>query len=124
MKRRTIMTTHLTRREALAGIAATATAPALAQSGGTITLMHGFTPGANVDIVARLAAENLARRIGRTIVVSRVPAPAAPRRLQLSHARRPTPERLRSCREGMRSRRRSTTSCPTTRWRTSPSSAC
>jgi tripartite-type tricarboxylate transporter receptor subunit TctC len=75
MKRRTIMTTHLTRRAALAGIAATVTAPALAQGGGTITLMHGFTPGANVDIVARLAAENLARRIGRTIVVE--PRPGA-----------------------------------------------
>jgi len=48
----------------------------LAQSGGsTITMMHGFTPGANVDIVARLISEHLSRRLGRQIVVE--PRPGA-----------------------------------------------
>jgi tripartite-type tricarboxylate transporter receptor subunit TctC len=69
------MTTNLTRRAALAGLATMAAAPALAQGGGTITMMHGFTPGANVDIVARLVAENLGKRLGQTIVVE--PRPGA-----------------------------------------------
>lgn len=56
------MTTDLTRRAALAGIAATAAAPALAQGGVTTTMMHGFRPGANVDIVARLTCFNVCRR--------------------------------------------------------------
>jgi tripartite-type tricarboxylate transporter receptor subunit TctC len=72
---RTAMHTSLTRRAALAGLAAAAAAPALAQGGGTVTMMHGFTPGANVDIVARLVAENLGRRLGQTIVVE--PRPGA-----------------------------------------------
>jgi tripartite-type tricarboxylate transporter receptor subunit TctC len=69
------MTSALTRRAALAGLSALAAAPALAQSGRPITLMHGFTPGANVDIVARLVAEHLSRRIGQTIVID--PRPGA-----------------------------------------------
>ena len=67
------MTTLLTRRAALAGLSAMAAAPALAQSGRTITMMHGFTPGANVDIVARLVAEHLGKRLGQTIVVESRP---------------------------------------------------
>ncbi len=56
-------------------LSALAAAPALAQGGRTITMMHGFTPGANVDIVARLIAEHLGRRLGQTIVVE--PRPGA-----------------------------------------------
>jgi tripartite-type tricarboxylate transporter receptor subunit TctC len=69
------MTTSLTRRAALTGLSALAVAPAFAQSGRTITMMHGFTPGANVDIVARLVAEQLGKRLGQTIVVE--PRPGA-----------------------------------------------
>jgi tripartite-type tricarboxylate transporter receptor subunit TctC len=69
------MSTTVTRRAALSGLAALAAAPALAQGGRTITMMHGFTPGANVDIVARLVAEHLGRRLGQTIVVE--PRPGA-----------------------------------------------
>jgi len=70
------MTSEITRRTALAGLSAFAAMPALAQSGGsTITMMHGFTPGANVDIVARLISEHLSRRLGRQIVVE--PRPGA-----------------------------------------------
>ena len=70
------MTSEITRRAALAGLSAFAAMPALAQSGGsTITMMHGFTPGANVDIVARLISEHLSRRLGRQIVVE--PRPGA-----------------------------------------------
>jgi tripartite-type tricarboxylate transporter receptor subunit TctC len=38
-------------------------------------MMHGFTPGANVDIVARLIADNLSKRLNRQIVVE--PRPGA-----------------------------------------------
>lgn len=69
------MTTSLTRRAALTGLSALAVAPAFAQSGRNITMMHGFTPGANVDIVARLVAEHLGKRLGQTIVVE--PRPGA-----------------------------------------------
>jgi tripartite-type tricarboxylate transporter receptor subunit TctC len=69
------MTTTLTRRAMLSGLSALAVAPASAQSGRTITMMHGFTPGANVDIVARLVAEHLGKRLGQTIVVE--PRPGA-----------------------------------------------
>ena len=71
------MTTTITRRTALAGFSAlamaSARAPALAQSGGVITMLHGFTPGANVDITARLVADNLSKRLGRTVVVETRP---------------------------------------------------
>lgn len=76
------MTTEITRRTAIAGLSAFAAAPAfiaapaLAQGGGsTITMMHGFTPGANVDIVARLIADHLGKRLNRQIVVE--PRPGA-----------------------------------------------
>lgn len=65
------MTTRITRRTALAGFAAATAfpAPAIAQSGRPITLMHGFTPGANVDITARIVAEGLSKRLGQPVVV-------------------------------------------------------
>jgi len=69
------MSTMLTRRAVLVGSSAAAVAPAFAQSGRTITMMHGFTPGANVDTVARLFAEHLGRRLRQTIVVE--PRPGA-----------------------------------------------
>src|SRR5262245_28963547 len=63
----------ITRRAALAGLSALAAVPARAQSGRPITLMHGFTPGANVDITARIVAEHLARRLGQPVVVETRP---------------------------------------------------
>lgn len=66
-------TKKLSRRTALQGLSALALAPvampALAQSGRSITMLHGFTPGANVDTIARLVADNLSKRIHRQIVV-------------------------------------------------------
>lgn len=73
------MTTTITRRSVLAGMSALAVAPAQfpaqAQSGRTVTMMHGFTPGANVDFVARLVADNLSKRLGQPFVVE--PRPGA-----------------------------------------------
>jgi len=62
--------TKITRRTALAGLTAAATfpAPAIAQSR-PITMLHGFTPGANIDITARIVAEGLSKRLGQPIVV-------------------------------------------------------
>ena len=65
--------TKLTRRSVLSGASALAIAPAFAQGGRTITLMHGFTPGANVDLVARLVADHLSKRLGQPIVVESRP---------------------------------------------------
>jgi tripartite-type tricarboxylate transporter receptor subunit TctC len=67
------MTTTITRRAALAGLSALAAVPARAQSGRPITLMHGFTPGANVDITARVVAEGLSQRLGQPVVVETRP---------------------------------------------------
>ena len=67
--------TTLTRRSLLAGLSVCAAAPAFAQGGRAITMLHGFTPGANVDLVARLIADNLSKRLGQAIVVE--PRPGA-----------------------------------------------
>ena len=72
------MTGKITRRLAIAGLSALGIAPALAQSGrpeGTITIVHGFTPGGNVDLTARLVAERLGARLGQQVVVE--PKPGA-----------------------------------------------
>jgi tripartite-type tricarboxylate transporter receptor subunit TctC len=70
--------TNITRRAALAGLSAIGVAPAVAQTArpeGGITIVHGFTPGGNVDLTARLIAERLGARLGRQIVVE--PKPGA-----------------------------------------------
>lgn len=64
------MTAKITRRAALAGLGAIVAfpAPAIAQNR-PITMLHGFTPGANIDITARIVAEGLSKRLGQPIVV-------------------------------------------------------
>jgi tripartite-type tricarboxylate transporter receptor subunit TctC len=42
-----------------------------------IKLLHGFPPGGNVDIVARLVAQEMAKGLGQTIVVEGKPGNAA-----------------------------------------------
>jgi tripartite-type tricarboxylate transporter receptor subunit TctC len=84
------MTMHLTRRAALAGLSTLAVGHAFAQGARTITMMHGFTPGANVDIVARLIAEQLGRRLGQTIVVE--PRPGAGGTTAAAAVARSTPD--------------------------------
>src|SRR3954471_12470455 len=72
------MTRTITRRAAIAGLSAVSVVPTLAQSAkpeGTITIAHGFTPGGNVDLTARLIAERLAARLGQQFVVE--PRPGA-----------------------------------------------
>jgi tripartite-type tricarboxylate transporter receptor subunit TctC len=72
------MTKEITRRAAMAGLSAIGIAPAVAQSArpeGAITIVHGFTPGGNVDLTGRLVAERLGARLGQQIVVE--PKPGA-----------------------------------------------
>ena len=73
------MTMNITRRATLAGLSTLGFAPdAFAQAAkpeGTITVVHGFTPGGNVDLTARLIAERLAARLGQSVVVE--PKPGA-----------------------------------------------
>lgn len=67
---------HLTRRVALSGLAlllAAAAAPLpAAASSHPMTLIVPFAAGGPTDIVARLAAEGMSRRLGRAIVVENV----------------------------------------------------
>ena len=72
------MNTKITRRSAVAGLSAMTVAPAWAQPArpeGTITIAHGFTPGGNVDLTARLMADRLGARLGQSVVVE--PRPGA-----------------------------------------------
>jgi tripartite-type tricarboxylate transporter receptor subunit TctC len=70
------MSIAVTRRTALAGLAAFAARPARAQPGWparAITLVHGLAPGGPSDIIARIVAEGLARRLGQQVVVDARP---------------------------------------------------
>jgi tripartite-type tricarboxylate transporter receptor subunit TctC len=66
---------NLSRRSALAGAAvllASSRASAQSDAGAPITLIVPFAAGGPTDIVARLAAEGMARRLGRSIVIENV----------------------------------------------------
>ena len=90
--------TTISRRAALAGLSATglcamSVAPVLAQSArpeGTITIVHGFTPGGNVDLTARLVAERLAARLGQQVIVE--PKPGAGGSTAASQVARAAPD--------------------------------
>jgi tripartite-type tricarboxylate transporter receptor subunit TctC len=63
--------TAVTRRSTIAGaVAALAVAPARADwPDRPITIVHGFPPGGPTDLVARLVADGLTRRLGQRVVV-------------------------------------------------------
>jgi tripartite-type tricarboxylate transporter receptor subunit TctC len=66
----------LTRRTVLAGLATLAAIPARANPAWPnrpITLVHGFVAGGATDIVARILAEGLTRRLGQQVVVESRP---------------------------------------------------
>lgn len=71
------MRSNITRRTAIAGLSVMTFTPAFAQPApqGTITIAHGFTPGGNVDLTARLIAEKLAARLNLQVIVE--PRPGA-----------------------------------------------
>jgi tripartite-type tricarboxylate transporter receptor subunit TctC len=87
------MLNKITRRAAVAGLSSLVVAPALAQSArpeGTVTIAHGFTPGGNVDLTARLIAERLAARLGQQFVVE--PRPGAGGSTAAASVARATPD--------------------------------
>jgi tripartite-type tricarboxylate transporter receptor subunit TctC len=87
------MSKTITRRAAIAGFSALGIAPAFAQSGrsdGTITIAHGFTPGGNVDLTARLVAERLAAKLGQQVIVE--PKPGAGGSTAAAQVARATPD--------------------------------
>jgi len=70
------MSIAVTRRATLAGLAAFAALPVRAQTAWperAITLVHGLAPGGPSDIIARIIAEGLARRLGQQVVVDARP---------------------------------------------------
>jgi tripartite-type tricarboxylate transporter receptor subunit TctC len=72
------MNSKISRRSAVAGLSAIAVTPAFAQPtrpDGTVTIAHGFTPGGNVDLTARLMADRLGTRLSQSVVVE--PRPGA-----------------------------------------------
>lgn len=87
------MTAGLTRRAALAGMAAAVAAPARAQSAWPdrpITLVHGLAPGGPSDLIARIVADGLTRRLGQQVVVDA--RPGAGGRLAASQVARTVPD--------------------------------
>ena len=57
-------------------VALTATADAQSYPTRLIKLMHGFPPGGNVDVVARLMAQEMSKSLGQAIVVEGKPGQA------------------------------------------------
>jgi tripartite-type tricarboxylate transporter receptor subunit TctC len=80
----------LSRRAALIGGLAAATFPYHARAAAwperSILLVHGFGPGGNADVVARIVAEQLTARLGQPVVVE--PKPGAGGRIAAAHAAR------------------------------------
>jgi len=72
------MTGHISRRAALAGAAASIAAPNIARAAWAdrpVTLVHGFAAGGNADVVARIVADALTRKVGTQFIVE--PRPGA-----------------------------------------------
>ena len=71
------MSRHVSRRAVTAGLAGLVACPGITRAAWPekpITIVHGF-PGSNADVVARLLAEGLSRRLGVAFVVE--PKPGA-----------------------------------------------
>ncbi len=83
----------ITRRSALAGLIASSAVPALAQStwpDRPVTIVHGLAAGGPSDIIARLIADSLTRRIGQQVIVD--PRPGAGGRLAAGQIARSIPD--------------------------------
>jgi tripartite-type tricarboxylate transporter receptor subunit TctC len=84
---------NLSRRAVLAGLSMAAVTPARAQTAWperAITLVHGLAPGGPSDIIARIVAEGLARRLGQQVVVDA--RPGAGGRVAAAQIARTTPD--------------------------------
>jgi tripartite-type tricarboxylate transporter receptor subunit TctC len=70
------MVSKLDRRATLAGLASSAVLPSLARAAWpehTITIVHGFAAGGNADVVSRIVADALTRRMGVQFIVEAKP---------------------------------------------------
>ncbi len=86
------MSARINRRAVLAGAAAVAM-PILARAAwpeGAVTIVHGFAAGGNADIVSRILAEALTRKLGAQFVVE--PRPGAGGTLAAGYAARARPD--------------------------------
>lgn len=83
---------ELTRRGLVAGAASLLGCPRIARAAWpekNITIVHGF-PGSNADVVARLVAEGMAKRLNATFVVE--PKPGAGGTIAATHVARSAPD--------------------------------
>jgi tripartite-type tricarboxylate transporter receptor subunit TctC len=68
--------TRISRRAVLAGLSACCAAPVFGESAWPerpITLIHGFPPGGPVDVLSRILAEALGRRLRQPVIVEAKP---------------------------------------------------
>lgn len=87
------MTTHITRRAIVAGLAGSALAPGLAYANWPdrpVSIVHGFGAGGNADVVARIIAEALSQKLGTQFVVE--PRTGAGGTLAAGHVARSKPD--------------------------------
>ena len=87
------MTGHISRRAALAGAAASIAAPNIARAAWAdrpVTLVHGFAAGGNADVVARIVADALTRKVGTQFIVE--PKPGAGGTLAAAYLARANPD--------------------------------
>jgi tripartite-type tricarboxylate transporter receptor subunit TctC len=88
------MTKYITRRAALAGLAAAVTTRAFAQTSGwparTITIVHGYPAGGPSDLIARILAEGLTKALGQSVIVE--PRPGASGTLAAAQVARAAPD--------------------------------
>ena len=82
----------VTRRAVVVGFGGLVACPAIGRAAWpdkTISIVHGF-PGSNADVVARLLADGLARRLGATFVVE--PKPGAGGTIAAAYVARAVPD--------------------------------
>ena len=87
------MSLGMDRRALLAGMASLAAAPQAAHAAWPdrpITIVHGFAAGGNADVVARIVAEALSRKLGVQFVVE--PKPGAGGTLAAAYTARAKPD--------------------------------
>ena len=77
-----------------------------------VTMVHGFPPGGTVDLVARVIADGLAKRIGHPIVVAARTGASGTTALLWSHARHPMATRYSPSRPGTSSSQRLSKASP------------
>ena len=87
------MTAKLTRRSAVACAVAAVVAPNVARAAwpeGTVTIVHGFAAGGNADVMSRVLADALTKKLGAQFIVE--PRPGAGGTLASGYLARAKPD--------------------------------